>query len=356
MRIIHTSDLHINSPLNTHLTPAKTRERRDELLLSFRNLTNEAMALGAEAVIIAGDLFDSERVSSKALDSVLSSIERAGGITFLYLSGNHEKNALTNTQIPLPKNLKIFDEEWTYYQIGEVKIAGRSRTSADMFSTLSLGEKDPSIVVLHGELRDFSDTGGVIGVKDAAKIKCDYMALGHYHEYSERKINDRCVAVYSGTPEGRGFDETGERGYVVIDIDKYGVRYSFKKRALRTLYTFEVDISEAGSQYDIENLIEHKIKRATRDDLVQVVLVGKHPTDLERDIAMLESFFEGKYYYFEIKDESRLKINMHDYENDKSLKGEFIRMVLSDVSLTEKEKTDIIECGLRALNGEKIKR
>ena len=43
-----------------------------------------------------------------------------------------------------------------------------------------------------------------------------------------------------------------------------------------------------------------------------------------------------------------------DYKNDKSLKGEFIRLVLSKEDLTQKQKEAIIECGLRALAGETI--
>ncbi len=356
MRFIHTSDLHINSPLNSHLPPAKTRERKDELLLSFRSLTSEAMALGADGIIISGDLFDSERISSKALNTVISTIERADEITFFYLPGNHEKDALAKCERELPSNLKVFGDEWTYFDFMGVQIVGKAKTCKDMFTYLSLDESKPSIVALHGELRDYSDEGGVIGVKDIAKLRCDYMALGHYHSFSEKKINDRLCAVYCGTPEGRGFDETGAKGYVVLDIDKNGASYSFKKRASRTLFSIEVDISKAATQYELERLIEHSVSRASRDDLVRVVLTGEHPADLDRDTALLEGFFADRFYYFEVRDESKLKINVEDYALDKSLKGEFVRLVMADENLSEGEKSSIIECGLRALMGEKIKR
>ena len=76
-------------------------------------------------------------------------------------------------------------------------------------------------MVLHGELRDKSAQGGVIGLTEAANKNIDYMALGHYHTYSEAQIDKRGVAVYSGTPEGRGGEahldkaggeESGARG------------------------------------------------------------------------------------------------------------------------------------------------
>ena len=56
MRIIHTSDLHLDSPLTTRLDSNKVKERKGELLLSFKRLAEMAEAEGAEAVM--PDLID----------------------------------------------------------------------------------------------------------------------------------------------------------------------------------------------------------------------------------------------------------------------------------------------------------
>ena len=58
MRIIHTSDIHLDSPLTSRLSANKIRERRRELLSGFGRLVDEAKTQGTEAIIIAGDLFD----------------------------------------------------------------------------------------------------------------------------------------------------------------------------------------------------------------------------------------------------------------------------------------------------------
>ena len=42
------------------------------------------------------------------------------------------------------------------------------------------------------------------------------------------------------------------------------------------------------------------------------------------------------------------------YQNDISLKGEFIRLVLDQKDLTEEEKSKVISTGIRALSGEDI--
>ena len=65
MKIIHTSDLHLDSPLTTRLASEKVKERKNELLLSFRKTVQAAKTSGADGFIIAGDLFDSERVGKR---------------------------------------------------------------------------------------------------------------------------------------------------------------------------------------------------------------------------------------------------------------------------------------------------
>ena len=62
MKIIHTSDLHLDSPLTTRLASDKVRERKNELLFSFRKNVQAAKDNGADGFIIAGDLFDSDKV------------------------------------------------------------------------------------------------------------------------------------------------------------------------------------------------------------------------------------------------------------------------------------------------------
>ncbi len=354
MKLIHTSDIHIDAPMTSKLDAVKARERRRELISTFRRMTEEAMRSEIGAIIIAGDLFDSEAVSTRTMDSVLGIIEKAYDVIFFYLPGNHEKDRLLSSGLKLPKNLLLFEKDWSYFKHENIVIAGRSECSADMFETLTLDPRNKNIVVLHGELADRSDAMGHIGRKEAAAQPIDYLALGHYHTYSETMLGGRCLAVYSGTPEGRGFDEAGDKGYVFLNIDDGGVRSSFAKRAERTLHIVNTDISGADREVEIENRILHAVSSIPSTDLVRIVLTGEHEPEVRRDTETLKKIFENKFYYVELKDKSRLKICAEDYKNDISLKGEFIRLVLSSDELSEDEKERIIECGIRALAGEEI--
>lgn len=354
MKIIHTSDLHLDSPLTSRLSAAEARLRSRELVSSFRRIIDYGMRERAAAIIIAGDLFDNDKVKRSTLDSIVGLIESAKPIYFFYLPGNHEKDRLRESGISLPENLKLFSEDWTYFRLGEIIIAGRSEISDGAFDTLELNGESVNLVVMHGAVAERTSAPDKIGMKDAAALPIDYLALGHYHSYAEHKISDRCTAVYSGTPEGRGFDEVGEKGFVVIDINGGVVEHRFIKGCERTLHAVKVPLDGAARDIEIEGRIAHEVFGISKNDLVRIVLTGEREPMLHFDADALAQRFKNSFFYFEIKDESRLRICADDYKNDKSFKGEFIRMVLAAEGLSEKERLSIIECGIRALAGEEI--
>ena len=62
----------------------------------------------------------------------------------------------------------------------------------------------------------------------------------------------------------------------------------------------------------------------------------------------MEEYFFGKVY-----DRTELKIKIEDFLTDKTVRGEFVRTVWES-SLSDKEKHDVIMCGINALKGEDL--
>ena len=354
MKFLHTSDIHIDSPLTSRLSADKVRQRRRELLRNFGRLVSSAREEGAEAIIIAGDLFDNERASKKAIDTAFDIIEKESDIVFFYLQGNHEGETFLSSGRAIPGNLKTFGRDWTYYQLGSLTVAGRSEIREGMFESLSLPSDNKNIVILHGEIRDKSSAPESIGLKEAAGRNIDYLALGHYHSYSVEAIDDRGVAVYSGTPEGRGFDEAGDKGFVILDTEGKRVKFDFKSFASRKLHIVPIDLTGAATTAEIHGSVRSAIGSIPYSDIVRVELCGKYSPTLWKDTDSLIRDFGDRFYYFEVKDSSRIAINPEDYKYDKSLKGEFIRTVSADGSLDEETKERIIACGINALMGEDL--
>ena len=352
MKILHTSDLHIGSPLTSRLSQDKVRERKGELLANFERMIEEAVYQRVSLFIIAGDLFDTERITKSVAERVLGAMARRPSLEFLYLPGNHEKNALIESGVPFPENLKLFGEDWTYFDYGEVCVAGRSEITSGMFSTLNLSYAKTNVVVLHGALADGKSGGEIIGRRELEGKSIDYLALGHYHSYSEEQIFDTGVAVYAGTPEGRGFDEVGKKGFVIIDADGRHARHTFHPFAKRTLRIVDVDLSGAASRQDVDTRADMALSGIPHTDLIRLRLVGKRAPELFPDTTAILSRWQSSFYHFEVKDESGIRIDPEDYKYDRSLKGEFIRLVSARNDITSEEKDKIIRTGLAALMGE----
>ena len=350
MKLLHIADLHLDSPLTSHLPPDKVRARRTELLSVLRRAVNLGVEAGVSAVLIAGDLFDSTQVSRRALSEVGSVLQGYANLPFYYLAGNHEGDALVRYGLT-GRNLYLFGDEFTSYELGEgVVLYGSHRTAKGMFNTLSLDPKKKNIVMLHGELRDRSDEGGVIGLAEAAGRGIDYLALGHYHTYSTTRIDTRGVAVYAGAPEGRGFDECGRMGAVIVDTTDFS--HTFIPLAKREIHDVEVAIDGLERDSLIRARIDEQLRTIPREDLVRVKLVGRVPLGFACDTESLIDWYADRYYYFTLKNMTRVEIKREDLAFDKSLFGEFARCVLEDDTLSEEDKSDILSCGAMALSGE----
>lgn len=351
MRIIHTSDLHLSSALNTFLTGEKIRERKGELFASFDRMVEEAVRLGVGAIIIAGDLFDSDKITTGDCKRVIGTIERYPNITYFYVAGNHERGAFVDRIIDKPKNLIVFGEEWEYYTTNDICIIGRSQIEAGMFQSLVCEDGKKNIVILHGEPTEKSSALG-IGLREAGEKPIDYLALGHYHSYGVYKISNRGIAVYPGTPEGRGFDEVGEKGFVLIDTDGQRIKHSFIPFAKRTIHHIKMNISGAERRIEVEDRILERLSGIPKSDLVRVELVGHVDPGDYIDIGALSHRFVNNYYHFEIKNNTRVWLSPESYRFDKSLRGEFVRLLNEANDLTEEERGLVALMGIRALGGE----
>ena len=62
MKILHCADIHLDSAMTANLDKDKARERRSELLASFKDMVGYAVKECIGVIIIAGDLFDTRNI------------------------------------------------------------------------------------------------------------------------------------------------------------------------------------------------------------------------------------------------------------------------------------------------------
>lgn len=357
MKFIHTADLHFDSKMEA-LPKERNKTRREEIIRSFERLCDYAEENGVVAVIISGDMFDSSKVSAKTKRRILYAFEKHPSVTFLYLKGNHDESFGAD-EAAMPENLKTFEESWKKYSFGNVDVYGVNfnGNNADyIYDGLNPEADKINIVALHGQVVGYkTKEGGVnISLPRLKNKNIDYLALGHIHSFSEDKLDDRGIFAYCGCLEGRGFDETGDKGFVLIETENKKVSAEFVKWSTRNYCEYEFDLSSFDNFYSAQDQLIKRLKQTySADSVIKVVLKGevKEDFDISSDYA-LERLNE-EFFFVKIKNETKLKIEEADFRFDKSVRGEFVRQVLAS-DIDEEKKNKIISTGLKVLKGEDI--
>lgn len=356
MKIIHISDLHLNSALNA-FTGEKAKTRKDEILITFEKIVEYATNNQVLAIIIAGDMFDTSKVLSRTKNRVLHAISSNKDVKFFYLKGNHDQDSFISSLESVPENLYVFDDEWKYFDLGGVTVCGiciNSVNSSSIYNSLSLNETDVNIAVMHGQVAGYvnsSEEGEIISIPRLRDKYIDYLALGHYHSYSQGEIDLRGKYVYSGCPDGRGFDETGKKGFVLLDIDGKKVNHTFVPFSSRELFELEYEIDQNVSWYDTQSKIANDCANLPSGSIAKVVINGVHDLDYDVDIESLQDKLSRILFYSKVVDKTQLKLTQDDYMLDKSVRGEFVRSVMES-DLSDELKNKVVLLGLKALKGE----
>ena len=84
------------------------KARRVDLVLTFFESIARALGVKAEAVIIAGDLFDGAYPSITLREEVRSLFMSAAELKFILISGNHDEKIPHSFINSLPDNVKVF--------------------------------------------------------------------------------------------------------------------------------------------------------------------------------------------------------------------------------------------------------
>lgn len=367
MKIIHCADLHLDSSLTANYTSEQARERKNELVMTFIRMVEYADANSVSAILIAGDLFDKKVIGARVRKTVYEMIVKYPNIQFYYLQGNHDTSSFIEHLNGIPSNLFLFSEEWRTYELyrtGDraITISGVELTHDNtnaIYSSLVLKPQNFNIVTLHGQTTQYhsKDKTEEIDLGALKNKNISYLALGHIHEYKEGVLSPGGIYCYCGCLEGRGYDEAGTHGFVLLDIDEneLTMKKEFIPFASRQVYILSVNVSDCNTSMEIINKIQKEITgKDYKKDLVKIILEGEVSIDCEKNIDLIERYFDEYFYCHKVTDQTKIEIDYREYAKDMSLKGEFVRLMEEKENLTDNEKAAIIRCGLQVLRGEAI--
>ena len=371
MKIIHCSDLHMDADLRSRFDADSAADRRAELMNTFRRLCRKAREIHARAILICGDLFDTDFPSPSAVRAVEDLVLTYSEILFFCLRGNHDSRSVLFRAREMPDNFRLFDHDWTEWELTpgsdgsccaeprKICIIGKE-SDGQPFTPPTLDPANLNIVMLHGQVREGRSASDpeTIPLGPLRGIGIDYLALGHLHSFRSFPLDQRGTAAYSGCLEGRGFDECGECGYVLLDADLSSGRIGsrFIPFSARDLYRVPCDLSGCVSNAEAYERINGALSAspAQDKDLVRLELTGGLEYGCSPSLALVRAEWEDRYHYFDLVDHTAPVVRSEDFLCDPTLKGEFVRVVSAASDLEEAERAAILRCGLRALSGEPL--
>lgn len=243
MKILHCADSHLGFSAYRRVSESGVNVRELDVYEAFSSLVDRILKLSPDVVIHAGDLFDGVRPNNRALSLALKQLLRldAAGIPLVLVAGNHETPRLRETG----HIFKVFEHLKNVYTVFEgyeqisfefegkkVVVHGlphmrnKEEFEAELSHVLPVESADVNVLVAHGgvvEIPEFSmhESNEALLPVERFESLFDYVALGHYHNYSV--VNSRGNVLYCGSLEQLSFAEAkSEKGFVVASFDENG--------------------------------------------------------------------------------------------------------------------------------------
>ena len=326
VKIIHSADFHLDSPFDS-LPEKKALERRGEQRALLGSLADLAEREQADLVLLSGDLFDSAVCYYETCETLLRVLSSIKARVFIS-PGNHDYYCDRSPYaiLEFPENVHIFRSPViSSVEIPELgcRVYGAGFTSPSSRPLLR-GFSAPNdglvnIMVIHGDLAD--DRYNLITKQDIENSGLDYLALGHIHAFSGICSAGPTVYAYPGCTEGRGFDETGEKGVIAGTVSRDGRDLRFLPLRGRQYRIVQADVSGGAAL----GAAEAAITEAMKNDVVRVVLRGG--TDENIDCAALAESLADRAYHVTVRDETHALRDIWDGVSEDTLRGGFLRIL-----------------------------
>lgn len=232
LTLLHTADWHLGKRFQSFPSEQELRLTRARLEVVGRIL-DLAHSRNVDAVLAAGDLFDSPAPDPEWWEGVLSEFRRRNWTRPVFLlPGNHDPltpRSLYHPSHPfragLPAYVQVVDQDGFTYSLGEnaVVLANPCRSHAgqsDLASSLPSrepGDDRIRIGLVHGQTFDIEgyQTNFPIARGIAQERGLDYLAIGDTHAFRDVEPDAPVPTVYPSAPEATNFGEK-DTGYVAL--------------------------------------------------------------------------------------------------------------------------------------------
>lgn len=358
MKFVHIADMHFDAPFITLSDKTDLcKLRRIEQKETFKKVIEYIKINKIPFLFISGDLYEHKYIRESTIEFINNLFKTIPDTKVFITPGNHDpylKNSFYNNFI-WSENVYIFSSKLEKVKLDGINIYGYGFDDFYLgrinLEDIILDDKDKlNILIIHGTL-DGSESAennyNPISKRILEQIGFDYVALGHIHK-TNYKVDSNQKIIYPGSTISLGFDEIGDHGMIVGDIEKDKLNIEFIKMDPKIFMEKEIDISEINSD---EELIEKINGIETEEDvLYKVNLVGTR--NFEININEINKL-NNNNNILKIKNKTIIEYDIEYISKETTLRGMFAKEILEQIK-NEPLKRDffneVFEIGLEILD------
>ena len=308
-------------------------------------------------MLLSGDLFDSDRMYSQTARTLAQALARFRGRIFLS-PGNHDFYAPGSgyDAVDWPENVHIFTSrrpQTVLLRSLNASVTGAAFTSAEEWepfdgASFSGGDAPIRLGVLHGEVTRGESKYRAIPPAEIEKTNLSYLALGHVHRCAGVQRAGNTAYAYPGCLPGRGFDETGDKGFLYGEITPEKVELELIPFAPRRYQSVTADITDR----DPADAVRQALDPDCGQDICRVLLTGSRRENFS--LSALTSELSGLCAALELTDETYPEEDVWARCGEDSLRGLFLQNLRARYDgADEDEKRQLLQAarfGLAALD------
>lgn len=354
MKFVHIADMHFDTSFSQINDNNLGTSRRLDQRKIFKKVIDFIKENDIDYLFIAGDFYEHKYIRESTIDYINKLFKTIENTKIFITPGNHDpyiKNSFYN-KYAWNKNVHIFNEDITYVEDEDIRIYGYgfndfyyTNPAIDNFEL-----EDPSktnILITHATLNGSNNVDlqyNAIPKNVLARAGFDYVALGHIHK-SNYGLGEKIV--YPGSTISMGFDEPGEHGMIVGEIENKVLTTAFIPLDESEFKIIETDISQIVS---IEELSEQLNSMELIDNnFYEVYLVGSRKFEI--DLYNLKKLIY-RNNIIKIKNKTKIDYNLEEISRENTLKGLFVKEIMSRLDSEEYDKEVVeqaLEIGLEIL-------
>ena len=276
-------------------------------------LADQAENNGIAYVSLLGRCFGNTRVPESVIDALFATASSHQAVTFLAFLSEQEMGML-GYRNDIPSNFVLLKTGDTY-----------------------------SDEIIHVSA---AADAAVIKVNNVLSITVKENEEGGYVLYG---VEETPVPVLRFEPTGFA-DADQAYGYSVFEWNENGICSYEETRSQAFQYrTIEVERSSKESSEELMKRIMEAVEGCPFETVLRLVVTGKSDLTKPLPITEIVSRLQTKVFHASVYDHTVMDIDPSSFENDISLRSEFVRLTLKDDSLSEAERNRILWSGWNVL-------